>query len=121
MKGKLGFNIVVPLPDPIPLMEYKKYKNLEDKRTNMTTVDAPVREPVPERAEMELVPIGIPVNDEKFFNDMGEDEAALIIYVFLKLHNFRIKVDVFSFFIKYWMPYEKKTEQGRALWQKRCN
>jgi hypothetical protein len=70
---------------------------------------------------MALKPIGKPIDDDKFFNNMDEDEARLIIYVFLKLHNFRIKVDIFSFFIKFWMPYEQKTEKGTALWQKRCN
>jgi hypothetical protein len=45
LTGRLGFNIVVPLPDPIPLLEYKKYKDLESydgtEIPNKITVDMP--------------------------------------------------------------------------------
>lgn len=32
---------------------------------------------------------------------------------------FRVRCEVFRFFIKYWMPYERKCINGDALWQKR--
>ena len=43
-----------------------------------------------------------------------------LVYVFLKMHLFYTRVEVFSFFHKYWISYARGCESGATLWQRRC-
>jgi hypothetical protein len=51
--------------------------------------------------------------------DMNKGEASGIVSHFLMLNLFRNRIETFSFFIKFWMPYERKVEAGLSMWQKR--
>ena len=56
-------------------------------------------------------------DDGEFVEEINPED---VVYTFLKMHFFRNRVEVFSFFLKYWMPYGNRAAAGQSLWQQRC-
>jgi hypothetical protein len=51
--------------------------------------------------------------------EMSRADAKDLVKLFLQKNLFGNKVQIFVFFIKYWMPYERKVAEARSLWQKK--
>jgi len=57
---------------------------------------------------------------EDSVEDVDDFQSEELVYIFLKMNLFRNRVEIFSFFLKYWMPYGNRTESCTSLWQSKC-
>ena len=62
-----------------------------------------------ETPNMTFIDVPDTVDSYERQDSQGDQEPDELVYVFLKMTFFRNRVEIFSFFLNYWMPYSDRT------------